>query len=80
MKNQYIGGHCLKRGKLGQFVGLRGGGVAWQERGGGVFEGGSWYPNAHYDYFVLFGVIENRFTKIKFKCFNGNCDYSSRLG
>ena len=41
---------------------------------------GGWYPNAHYDYFVLFGVIENRFTKIKFKYFNGNCDYSSWPG
>ena len=41
---------------------------------------GSWYPNAHYDYFVLFGVIENRVTKIKFKYFNGNCDYSSWPG
>ena len=28
-----------KKGVLGQFVDLRGGG-AWQERGGGVFEGG----------------------------------------
>ena len=31
-------GDCLKREGLGQFVDLRGG--AWQERGGGVFEGG----------------------------------------
>ena len=23
--------------------------MAWQERGGGVFEG-SWYPNAHYEW------------------------------
>ena len=38
MKNQYIGEDCLKRG-LGQFAHLRGGG-GWQERGGGVFEGG----------------------------------------
>ena len=30
-----------------------------------------------FDYFVPFGVIENRFTKINFKYFNGNCDYSS---
>ena len=37
MKNQYIGGDCLKRGGLGHFVGLRGG--AWQERGGGVSKG-----------------------------------------
>ena len=40
-------GDCLKRGH-GQFGNLRGG--AWQERGGGVFEGGGgWYPNAHYE-------------------------------
>ena len=39
-----------------------------------------WYPSAYYDYFVPFGVIENRFTKIKFKYFNGNCDYSSWPG
>ena len=51
----------------------------WIERGGGVFQGG-WYPNAHYDYFVSFEVIEKRFTKIKFKYFNGNCDYSSWPG
>ena len=46
---------------------------------GGTFEGegAGRYPNAHYDYFVLFGVIENIVTKIKFKYFNGNCDYSS---
>ena len=43
----YRGGGGLpkkKGGGLGQFPDLRGG--AWQERGGGVFEGG-WYPNAH---------------------------------
>ena len=28
----------------------------------------------------LFGVIENRVTKIKFKYFNGNCDYYSWPG
>ena len=33
-----------------------------------------------FNYFVPFGVIENRFTKINFKYFNGNCDYSSCLG
>ena len=37
MKNQGIGGDCLKREGLGQFVGLRGAG---QEIGGGVYEGG----------------------------------------
>ena len=36
-------------------------------------------PNAQYDYFVPFGVIENKFTKIKFKSVNGNRDYSSWL-
>ena len=47
MKNQYRGGEggCLKRG-LGQFADLRG--LAWQERGGSVFEGG-WYLDAHYN-------------------------------
>ena len=53
-------------------------GLNWKG-GGGVFQGG-WYPNAHYDYFVSFEVIEKRFTKIKFKYFNGNCDYSSWPG
>ena len=38
---------CLKGG-LEQFADLRGGGLGWQERGGGVFEG-EWYPNAHYE-------------------------------
>ena len=33
-----------------------------------------------FNYFVPFAVIENRFTKINFKYFNGNCDYSSCLG
>ena len=33
-----------------------------------------------FNYFVLFGVIENRFIKINFKYFNGNCDYSSCPG
>ena len=33
-----------------------------------------------FNYFVLFGVIENRFTKINFKYFNGNCDYYSCPG
>ena len=31
-------------------------------------------------YFVPFLIIENRFTKINFKYFNGNCDYSSCPG
>ena len=33
-----------------------------------------------FNYFVPFGVIENRFTKINFKYFNGNGDYSSFPG
>ena len=33
-----------------------------------------------FNYFVPFGVIENRFTKINFKYFNGNCDNSSCPG
>ena len=33
-----------------------------------------------FNYFVPFGVIENRFTKINFKYFNGNCNYSSWPG
>ena len=32
------------------------------------------------NYFVPFRVIENRFTKINFKYFNGNCDNSSYPG
>ena len=38
-KTQYRDEDCLEKGgRLGQFTDLRGGG--WQERGGGVFEGG----------------------------------------
>ena len=47
-------GELPKRGGLGQFVDLRG---AWQERGGGVLEGG-WYPNAHYE------VSQNHLTRL----------------
>ena len=68
LKNEYIRGDCLKRWAWT---------VYWFK--GGVFEGG-WYPNARYDYFVPFAVIKNRFTKIKFKYFNGNCNYSSWPG
>ena len=48
-KNQYRGGGLPKKGGgvLGQFANLGGG--AWQEKGGGAFEKGGWYPNAHYD-------------------------------
>ena len=46
LKNQYIGGNCLKRGgALGQFPDL-GGGLGKRE--GGFFLGGGLYPNAHY--------------------------------
>ena len=44
LEKWYVGGIAWK-GVLGQFVDLRG---AWQERGGGVFEGG-WYPNVCYE-------------------------------
>ena len=44
-KTNIGGGDCLKGG-LRQFADLRGVG---EEREGGVFEGGSWYPNAHYE-------------------------------
>ena len=64
-------------GELGQFVCLMGVGLG--NKGGGVFEGGR-YHNACFDYFVSFGVIKNRFTKMKFKYFNGDCDYSSWPG
>ena len=80
MKNQYIGGDCLKRGGLGQFVGLRGG--AWLgKKEGVVFLRGVDTPMLtmiKLSYLEL--VIDNRFTKIKFKYFNGNCDYSSWPG
>ena len=33
-----------------------------------------------FNYFVPFGVIESGITKINFKYFNGNCDYSSCSG
>ena len=33
-----------------------------------------------FNYFVPFGTIRNRFTKINFKYLNGNCDYSSCSG
>ena len=38
MKNQYIGGGCLKRSGAWTVCRFKGG--AWQERRGGVFEGG----------------------------------------
>ena len=38
MKNQYIRGDCFKRGGGLDSLLIQGG--AWQERGGGVFEGG----------------------------------------
>ena len=33
-----------------------------------------------FNYFVPFGVIKNRYAKINFKYFNGNCDCSSCPG
>ena len=41
-------------------------GVAWQERGGGVFEGG--YPNinAHYDFFGVSNISPQLFKSFKF--------------
>ena len=33
-----------------------------------------------FNYFVPFVVIKNRFNKINFNYFNGNCDYSSCPG
>ena len=51
-KNQYIGGIAWKGGGLGQFVDLRGVGLArkrWV-----VFLRGEVIPNAHYGYVSLF--------------------------
>ena len=39
-----------------------------------------WVSCYTFNYFAPVGVIENRFTKINFKCFNGNCDSSSCPG
>ena len=39
-----------------------------------------WFFLLTFNYFVPFGIIENKFIKIKSKYFNGNCDYSSCLG
>ena len=47
-RNQHIGENCLKGG-IGQFADLRKRAEAWQKIGGGVFEEGGWYTNAHYD-------------------------------
>ena len=51
LKNQYIGGDCLKRGGDWTVCWFKG---SWQERRGWCSwgEGGIWYPNAHYDYFA----------------------------
>ena len=76
LKNQYIGGIAWKVETWAVFW-FKGG--LGKKEGGGVFEG-VWYPNADYDYCVPFGVIKNRFTKIKFEFFIGNCDYSSWPG
>ena len=42
-------GGLPKKRVLGEFADLRG---AWQERGGGLFDEGGWYPNAHYTIFL----------------------------
>ena len=46
-------GNCLKRGWLGQFADVRGGGltkkIGWCFRGVGGGGWGGWYPNAHYE-------------------------------
>ena len=85
-KIRLLGGRNLEKPRYRGRLHKKGGAwtVCWFKRGlgmkeGGVY-GGGWCPNAHYDYFVPFGVIENRFTKIKFKSFNGNCDYSCWAG
>ena len=39
-----------------------------------------WFFLLTFSYFAPLGVIENRFTEINFKYFNGNCNYSSRSG
>ena len=54
-KNQYIGVGYLKRGALAVYRFKVG---AWEKRwGGGVFEGGGLYPNAHYGKFVFIFII-----------------------
>ena len=65
MKNQYRGEDCLKRGRLGQFVDLRGGGEVWQERGGGLFWGRErgWYLNAHYVWYLESKGIKFKLTQ-----------------
>ena len=63
LKNQNIGG-LSKKGGLGQFADLRGGG-AWQERwSGGIFEGRGWYPNAHYAQYMKHWSIVKQTTAI----------------
>ena len=56
-KKQYRGGDCLKRGAWTVWKFKEEG--VWQEREGGVFEGGCWYPDAHYGLFVLSSKMTN---------------------
>ena len=44
-----------KGGGAGQFADLSEG--LARKRGGGVFEGGGWYPNAHYEFHFIFFII-----------------------
>ena len=56
-------GDCLKRGA--RTVCLFQGGLGKKE-GGGVFERGGWYPNAHYVGGVLYkGIVSNFASNIK---------------
>ena len=69
---------CLKMEGLGQFIDL--GGRFDKKRGGDVFEGGRLILQCPLWIFCPIGVIENKFTKIKFKYFNESFDYSSWPG
>ena len=40
------GGELPRKGRLGECADLRG---AQQKRGSGVFDGGDWHPNTHYE-------------------------------
>ena len=47
-KTIYSGGDCLKRRGLRQFSDLREGEGLDKKEGSRIFEGGGWYPSAHY--------------------------------
>ena len=70
--SQYRGRDCLKRDGLRQFVDLR---EALWERAGGVFE---WGVDKLMPTLIILSHLE--LSKIKFKYFNENCDYSSWPG